>query len=233
MCGLAETVQMAYHAIPEMLRLSLQDLALRIKVLKIKLGSSIEEVLSKALDPPLALNIHRAVASLVEVKALTSNEEITAMGRMLSKLPMDVHLGKFLLTAALFKCLDPALTIAATLNSKSPFITPFGFEGQADSAKKGFAVGEFADLVSSYSRTASLRLIALTGNSDFLTLANVFASWRRASDNQNHIRTFCRKNYISHQNLQQIEELRQQLLSYLIDSGLITATPVQRQAINQ
>lgn len=133
--------QMAHHAIPEMLRLSLQDLALRIKVLKIKLGGSIEEVLSKALDPPSAINIQRAVASLVEVKALTPNEEITAMGRMLSKLPMDVHLGKFLLTATLFKCLDPALTIAATLNSKSPFVTPFGFEAQADSAKRGFAVG--------------------------------------------------------------------------------------------
>lgn len=136
------TLQMALHAVPEMLRLSLQDLALRIKVLKVKLGSSIEEVLSKALDPPSPLNIQRAVSSLIEVKALTPNEEITAMGRLLSKLPMDVHLGKFLLIAAFLRCLDPALTIAATLNSKSPFITPFGFEAQADSAKRAFAIGK-------------------------------------------------------------------------------------------
>lgn len=168
---------MAHHAIPEMLRLSLQDLALRIKVLKVKLGSSIEDVLSRALDPPTSINIQRAVASLVEVKALTANEDITAMGRILSRLPMDVHLGKFIIMAAMFRCLDPALTIAATLNSKSPFITPFGLEAQANSAKRGFAVG----------------------NSDFLTLANVFASWRRASDNPNYVRTFCKKNYISHQ----------------------------------
>jgi ATP-dependent RNA helicase DHX29 len=160
-----------------MLRLSLQDLALRIKVLKVKLGSSIEDVLSRALDPPSSINIQRAIASLVEVKALTSGEEITAMGRILSKLPMDVHLGKFIITAAIFRCLDPALTIAATLNAKSPFITPFGFEAQADSAKKGFA----------------------TGNSDFLTIANVFASWRRASENPNYVRVFCKKNYLSHQ----------------------------------
>jgi ATP-dependent RNA helicase DHX29 len=132
---------MAHHAIPEMLRLSLQDLALRIKVLKVKLGTSIEDVLSRALDPPSSINIQRAVASLVEVKALTTGEEITTMGRILSKLPMDVHLGKFIIVAAIFRCLDPALTIAATLNSKSPFITPFGFEAQADSAKKGFAIG--------------------------------------------------------------------------------------------
>lgn len=183
--------QLAEHPIPEMLRLSLQDLALRIKILKVKLGSSVEEVLLRALDPPSSTNIQRAVAALVEVKALNTNEDITPMGRLLSKLPMDVHLGKFLLVAALFRCLDPALTIAATLNSKSPFITPFGFEAQANAAKKGFA----------------------TDNSDFLTLVNVFDSWRSASDNPNFVRTFCKRNYVSHQNLQQIEELRQQLLT--------------------
>ena len=135
--------KLAEHPVPEMLRLSLQDLALRIKILKIKLGTSVEDVLLRALDPPSPANIQRAIAALIEVKALTALEEITPMGRLLSKLPMDVHLGKFLLVAALFRCLDPALTIAATLNSKSPFITPFGFEGAADAAKKSFAIGEF------------------------------------------------------------------------------------------
>ena len=64
------------------------------------------------------------------------------MGRLLSKLPTDVHLGKFLLIATLLRCLDPALTIAASLNSKSPFVTPFGYEGDADRAKASFKTGE-------------------------------------------------------------------------------------------
>jgi ATP-dependent RNA helicase DHX29 len=68
------------------------------------------------------------------------------------------------------------------------------------------------------------------GNSDFLTMANVFASWRRASDSPSFVKTFCERNFISHQvgrlklpvlprltcmmqTLQQIEELRQQLLA--------------------
>jgi ATP-dependent RNA helicase DHX29 len=50
-----------------MLRLSLSDLALRIKMMNIFKGLSVEEVLSKALDPPIVLNVQRAVASLVEV----------------------------------------------------------------------------------------------------------------------------------------------------------------------
>ncbi|KAF9068099.1 P-loop containing nucleoside triphosphate hydrolase protein [Rhodocollybia butyracea] len=194
--------QMVDNPLPEMLRLSLADLGLRIKIMKIKLGSSIEDVLSRALDPPTSLNIQRAVSMLVEVRALTPSEEITPMGRLLSKLPTDVHLGKFLLIACVMRCLDPALTIAAALNSKSPFLAPFGLEQEADRAKASFK----------------------TENSDFLTLHAVFASWRRAaSNNSGFVRKFCRQNFLSHQNLQQIEELRQQFLGYLIDASFIQA----------
>ncbi len=66
-----------------------------------------------------------------------------------------------------------------------------------------------------------------------MTIVNAFNSWRRASDNPNFVRTFCRKNFLSHQNLQQIEELRQQLLSYLVDSGFVTVTPEQKREISQ
>ena len=65
------------------------------------------------------------------------------LGRLLSKLPTDVHLGKFLLIATVFRCLDPALTIAATLNSKSPFIAPLGLEQEADRARNSFRVGSW------------------------------------------------------------------------------------------
>lgn len=64
------------------------------------------------------------------------------MGRLLSKLPTDVHLGKFLLIATTFRCLDPALTIAAALNSKSPFVAPLGQEHEADRARLTFRTGQ-------------------------------------------------------------------------------------------
>ncbi len=89
---------------------------------------------SKRVSRPVILTI-------TQVKALTPMEEITPMGRLLSKLPTDVHLGKFLLFASIFKCLDPALTIAAALTSKSPFITPFGHEAVATLAKASFRSG--------------------------------------------------------------------------------------------
>ena len=56
-----------------MLRLSLSDLALRIKVMKVSLGTSIEDVLARALDPPVSINVQRAVSMLVEVFDILSN----------------------------------------------------------------------------------------------------------------------------------------------------------------
>ncbi|TFK30567.1 pre-mRNA-splicing factor ATP-dependent RNA helicase prp22 [Coprinopsis marcescibilis] len=193
-------LQMADNPLPEMMRLSLSDLALKIKIMKVKLGTTIEDVLSRALDPPIAINVQRAISMLVEVRALTPTQEITPLGILLSKLPTDVHLGKFLLIATVFRCLDPALTIAAVLNSKSPFVTPFGFQQEADKAKHGFRIE----------------------NSDFLTLHNAFSSWRNACNNPAiNIRRYCHTNYLSHQNLLQIEELRQQFLSFLVDMSFI------------
>ncbi|KAG9314477.1 hypothetical protein JVU11DRAFT_5274 [Chiua virens] len=175
----------AEYPLPEMMRLSLSDLALRIKTMKVNIGASIEDVLCHALDPPTAINVQRAVAALVEVRALTPTEDITPMGRLLSKLPTDVHLGKLLLIAVVFRCLDPALTIAAALSSKSPFVTPLGMEEEADRAKSSFR----------------------TNNSDFLTIHAAFRGLAA--------------NFLSHENLLQIEDLRQQFLGYLVDSSFI------------
>ena len=97
---------MAEHPEPEILRLSLADLALRTKTMKVNLGTSVEDILTKALDPPSPVNIQRAVSVLVEVRALTPDEEITHLGRLLMRLSLDVHLGKFLIMACLLQCLD-------------------------------------------------------------------------------------------------------------------------------
>lgn len=58
---------MAAHPLPEMMRLSLSDLALRIKIMEVNIGTSIEDVLSRALDPPMPVNVQRAVSMLIEV----------------------------------------------------------------------------------------------------------------------------------------------------------------------
>lgn len=184
------------HPLPEMLRLSLQELALKLKVMRVRVGNSIEDALAQALDPPLAINVQRAVASLVEVEALTAEREITPLGRHLSSMPLDVHLAKFLLIACLFRCLDSALTIAAALNSKSPFVSGPG--GRGESGKRHFASLE----------------------SDFLAFAAMYRGWRRSVERQQG-RTFCTNYMLNQDVLYQIEELRQQFFAYLIDARFV------------
>jgi ATP-dependent RNA helicase DHX29 len=139
---------MADQQTPEMLRLSLQDLVMRTKICKL---GDIEETLSQALDPPSSKNIRRAIDALIEVDALTPGEDLTALGRQIAKLPLDAHLAKLVLLATTFGCVDVAITIAAILSSKSPFLTPFGAKQRADIARLAFKKGD-SDLLQSLAR---------------------------------------------------------------------------------
>jgi len=56
--------------------------------------------------------------------ALDDNEDLTPLGFHLAKMPVDPHTGKMLLFAAMFCCLDPILTIAASLSFKTAFHVP-------------------------------------------------------------------------------------------------------------
>jgi ATP-dependent RNA helicase DHX29 len=194
---------------PEMLRLSLQDLVMRTKICKL---GDIEATLSEALDPPSSKNIRRAIDALIEVDALTPSEELTPLGRQIAKLPLDAHLGKLVLLASLFGCVDVAITIAAILSSKSPFLTPFGAKQRADIARLSFK----------------------TGDSDLLTTYNAYKSWKAVCTTAGRSEMqFCHKNFLSPQNLGNIEDLKAQLFSSLVEAGFIQVTPDERRALSR
>ena len=184
------------HPLPEMLRLSLQELALQLRTMPLRIGSSVEDALSQALDPPATESIQHAVASLVEVGALTANEEITSLGRHLCHMPLDVRLAKFLLIAVLFRCTDAALSIAAVLSSKSPFLP----------GKDSLPGGR--------------RSLFTTEPNDFVAFANMFRRWRQAANRQNGA-LFCSNYGLNNNVLYQIEELRQQYFAYLVDANFV------------
>ncbi|KAI3342568.1 ATP dependent RNA helicase [Ustulina deusta] len=192
---------------PEMLRLSLQDLAIRVKICKI---GGIEETLGQALDPPSAKNIRRAIDALVDVRALTAAEELTPLGHQLARLPLDVFLGKLILQGTIFKCLDMAITVAAILSSKSPFTAPFGQRTQADQARKAFK----------------------RADSDLLTVYNAYLGWKKVCQTTSHDFQYCKKHYLSSQTLSNIEDLKGQLVVSLVDAGFLQLTQDERQQLN-
>lgn len=193
---------------PEMLRLSLQDLAIRVKICKI---GGIEETLGEALDAPSAKNMRRAIDALIDVRALTNTEELTPLGHQLARLPLDVFLGKLILQGTIFKCLDMAITVAAILSSKSPFTAPFGQRSQADQARKAFK----------------------RGDSDLLTVYNAYLGWKKVCQTSNGDFQYCKKNFLSQQTLSNIEDLKGQLLVALADSGFLQLTEEERRTLHR
>ncbi len=78
------------------------------------------------------------------MQALDESLSLTLLGSKLADMPVDVRLGKMLLYGAALECLDPILTIAATLSlGKPPFARPFGKENEADEARNKFKIGKF------------------------------------------------------------------------------------------
>lgn len=187
---------MLQFQLPEILRTPLQELCLNIKSLQLgKIGS----FLSKALQPPDPLSVQNAVELLKTIGALDDMEELTPLGRHLCKLPLDPNIGKMLLMGSIFQCLNPALTIAAALAHRDPFVLPINRKEEANAAKRSFA-GDSC--------------------SDHIALLNAFEGWKDAKCSGKE-RDFCWENFLSPITLQMMDDMRNQFLDLLSDIGFV------------
>jgi ATP-dependent RNA helicase DHX57 len=91
------------------------------------------------LEPPSEESVSTAIGRLQNVGALDEKANLTALGHHLAALPVDVRIGKLMLFGAIFGCVDSALTMAACLSFKSPFVSPFSKRDEADRIKQQFA----------------------------------------------------------------------------------------------
>lgn len=71
-----------------------------------------------ALDAPTANSIRVAIEKLQFLGALDKNEDLTILGKYLAQLAIEPHLGKILLFSVIFKCLEPVLTLVASMSHK-------------------------------------------------------------------------------------------------------------------
>ena len=192
----------AEHPEPEIRRVPLESLCLSI--VHQRLPGGISGFLSKAVEAPDASSVLASVESLRRMGALDENERLTALGSHLATLPVDVRLGKLLVYASLFGCVDHALTLAAALGTKGPFVSPLDKRDEADAAKKACARGS---------------------ESDHLAVVFAYEGWRRAREAGGRAaeRAFIEDNFLSWRALGEIEDARRQLRSLLRSSGLLGA----------
>lgn len=163
-------------------------------------------LLNRLPEPPDVDAIMSAVKRLEDLGALEDGE-LTPLGYHLGSLPVDVRIGKLMLFGAIFRCLDSALTIAACLSFKSPFVAPFGKKHEATEKKLEFAAG----------------------NSDHLTMLNAYRGWLVARKNSSHEGyRFCQDNFLSQRTLQMLSSMKQQFVELLSDIGFVKEGIISR-----
>jgi len=85
-------------------------------------------------EPPPLASMEAALKALRQHGAITGpikGEVLTPLGRLLSNLPVEVHLGKLLIYGGLLGLEEASLTVAAGLAVQSPF-KPNGPHGPRD-----------------------------------------------------------------------------------------------------
>ncbi|KAK9450710.1 P-loop containing nucleoside triphosphate hydrolase protein [Limtongia smithiae] len=144
---------------PEILRSDLQDLCLETKAIGIE--GQIEDFLSDTIQPPGQIAVRGALESLLHLGALTDEGELTAMGRLLSTLPLAPTMGRMVLFGVLFRCLDPMIIIAAATSGRDLFLSPIGQQDEALEAKRSFAPRDGSDVICSLNAYRAWRAVKL------------------------------------------------------------------------
>ncbi|XP_064271147.1 putative ATP-dependent RNA helicase DHX57 isoform X1 [Passer domesticus] len=192
--------QLVKQQLPEIQRVPLEQLCLRIKILEMFSEQSLHSVLSRLIEPPRTESLQASKVRLRDLGALTPEEKLTPLGYHLASLPVDVRIGKLMLFGTIFRCLDPALTIAASLAFKSPFVSPWDKREEANKKKLEFAVG----------------------NSDYLALLQAYKGWRLSiKEGSQASYNYCRENFLSGRVLQEIASLKRQFAELLSDIGFV------------
>lgn len=177
---------LSLYPIPEICRSPLDLAVLRTKILD--LGPP-KELLAFCLDPPVLEGIRAAVLKLKRIGGLTvlmpdgsfNNEDgqLTALGKIMSSLPIDVTLTKLICLGYAFGLLEDCVNIAACLSVQNIFYTDC--KKRLDSYKIRFDWSErsFCDLITLSNVLAEFLIFS---NSDDLmndksTLHNSLEKW--------------------------------------------------------
>ncbi|XP_056094726.1 ATP-dependent DNA/RNA helicase DHX36-like [Rhinichthys klamathensis goyatoka] len=118
-------------------------------------------------------------------------------------MPVEPHIGKMILFGALLGCLDPVLTIAASLSFKDPFFIPLGKKKIADHRRK---------------------ILSQNSRSDHLTIVNEFWGWEDAKRQGGRFeREYCWENFLSANTLQMLQNMKGQFAEHLLAAGFVNS----------
>ena len=143
------------------------------------------------LEPPDPRAIADGWQHLAELGAVDDKRRLTAIGRDMAKLPVDVKLGRMLIAANAHGCLHEMLVIAAFLGIQDPRERPADQRAAADAAH-----AQFAD-----------------PRSEFVAILKLWDAYRQAHEDctQSQLRKWCDKHFLGFLRMREWRELHRQL----------------------
>ena len=200
---------LAPMGVPELLRTDLQSLCLSMKM-QVK-NASIRDFLADALQPPTSEDVDAAIKGLQNLQALSQDEELTPLGRVLARLPVQPVFGKLIVLGVIFKCLDPMLIVSAASGERPLFLRPLNVRKVALEAQAEYFEGS---------------------RSDPIALINAYRELRTIRDAEGYqaAERWARQKWLHWGTFIMIEKCMQQVESVLMEAGLIPLTlPHQRE----
>jgi len=152
------------------------------------------------IEPPPPESLENSILVLKEQGALDHKERLTAMGKTLSNIPVDVCIGKILINGSLFHQVDSVLTLAAALSVQSPFTNQAYRDSDCMASRRNLD----------------------SDHGDPLTLLNAYREWLyiKMSSKENS-KKWCKKRGLEEQRFYDMTKLRSQFEELLQDSGLL------------
>jgi len=141
------------YAKPELLVAPLELSVLRVKSFNM---GEIQGLFAVVMDPPPFDEIRTAVLELKQIGALSStykgkisdiDGDLTALGKVISSLPIDVHLSKLIVVSQVFDVLEDAIIVAACLSTNRS-VVKYLYQDPLESydRKLDWANGSYSDL---------------------------------------------------------------------------------------
>ncbi|XP_064608809.1 probable ATP-dependent RNA helicase DHX34 [Liolophura sinensis] len=152
------------------------------------------------LEAPAMSSIENSISILKEQGALTEDETLTPIGQMLSRLPVDVVIGKMLIMGSIFHMIDPVLSIAAAMSVQSPFTSSRGHIDHDAAASRKSLESEHGDP---------------------FTLLNAFDEWIQVKAEGRGTKKWCRRRALEEQRFYEMTKLKTQFKELLQDHGLL------------
>lgn len=185
---------------PEILRTDLAAVILQMKSLG--LGSVSD---FPFIDPPKHSMIREGEQTLYDLGALDEHNEITTVGRQLSRFQIDPRSARMLLAGSDEDALDEVLIIAAALSIQDPRERPSDRADAADRAHEKF----------------------IHEGSDFLTLLNMWRWFRelQSKKGSSNAKRACVASFVNHMRMREWVDLHRQLRQTATDAGLQFSKP--------